>query len=88
MKTRHLLIPYFLFLISYSCPAQPKYEFRGVWIATVNNIDWPKSGQWDPESQKADFIRILDGHQKNGMNAMIVQSLAFMLFRILQIFVP
>ncbi len=53
--------------------AQPKYEFRGVWIATVNNIDWPAGGVIDPAKQKADFIRILDMHQKNGMNAMIVQ---------------
>ena len=53
--------------------AQPKYEFRGVWITTVNNIDWPQAGVKDPERQKADFIRILDMHQRNGMNAMIVQ---------------
>jgi uncharacterized lipoprotein YddW (UPF0748 family) len=53
--------------------AQPKYEFRGVWIATVDNIDWPTSGVWEPEKQKAEFIRILDMHQRNGMNAMIVQ---------------
>ncbi|HRF19960.1 MAG TPA: family 10 glycosylhydrolase, partial [Chitinophagaceae bacterium] len=53
--------------------AQPKYEFRGVWIATVNNIDWPPAGVTDPEKQKADYIRLLDLHQKNGMNAMIVQ---------------
>lgn len=53
--------------------AQPKYEFRGVWVATVSNIDWPRSGVTNPESQKADYIRLLDMHQKNGMNAMIVQ---------------
>ncbi len=53
--------------------AQPKYEFRGVWVASVNNIDWPKSGDTNPESQKADYIRLLEMHQKNGMNAMIVQ---------------
>ncbi len=53
--------------------AQPKYEFRGVWIATVNNIDWPAGGVTDPARQKADYIRLLDMHQKNGMNAMIVQ---------------
>lgn len=73
MKIRPYLLSFFLFFISYSSPAQPKYEFRGVWIATVANIDWPQSGQWDPAAQKADFIRILDEHQKNGMNAMIVQ---------------
>lgn len=53
--------------------AQPKYEFRGVWIATVNNIDWPTGGVTDPEKQKAHFIRLLEMHQKNGMNVMIVQ---------------
>ena len=53
--------------------AQPKYEFRGVWIATVNNIDWPTGGVSDPAIQKADYIRLLDMHQRNGMNAMIVQ---------------
>ena len=37
--------------------AQPKYEFRGVWIATVDNIDWPVRNMTDPENQKADFIR-------------------------------
>ena len=67
----YFLISYFLFLIS--LPGQPKYEFRGVWIATVDNIDWPQNGQWDPEKQKADFIRLLDMHQRNGMNAIIVQ---------------
>jgi uncharacterized lipoprotein YddW (UPF0748 family) len=53
--------------------AQPKHEFRGVWIATVANIDWPKGGVTDPVQQRADFINILDQHQRNGMNAMIVQ---------------
>lgn len=53
--------------------AQPKAEFRGVWITTVNNIDWPSAGITNPEGQKADFIRQLDMHQRNGMNAMIVQ---------------
>jgi len=52
--------------------AQPKYEFRGVWIATVDNIDWPPRGASTAE-QKADFIRQLDLHQKNGMNAVIAQ---------------
>ena len=53
--------------------AQPKYEFRGVWIATVDNIDWPPRGMVNSESQKAEFIRLLDMHKKNGMNAVIVQ---------------
>ena len=53
--------------------AQPKNEFRGVWIATVANIDWPLNKDYNPASQKAEFIRQLDLHKKNGMNAVVVQ---------------
>jgi len=53
--------------------AQPKYEFRAAWIATVDNIDWPDRGTTNSDSQKVQFIRMLDMHQRNGLNAMIVQ---------------
>jgi uncharacterized lipoprotein YddW (UPF0748 family) len=52
---------------------EPNYEFRGVWIASVDNIDWPLKGQYDVAAQKAEFIRQLDMHKANGMNAVIVQ---------------
>ncbi len=65
-----LFISFFTFLL---LNAQPKYEFRAVWIATVDNIDWPSYGNTNTESQKAEFIRILDMHQRNGMNAVVVQ---------------
>lgn len=68
---------FFLLVICYMLPivtiAQTKPEFRGVWVATVDNIDWPTKGNFDTESQKAEFIKLLDMHQRNGMNAMIVQ---------------
>jgi uncharacterized lipoprotein YddW (UPF0748 family) len=51
----------------------PKYEFRAVWIATVDNIDWPKRGQYNSDLQKQDFIRILDEHKRSNMNAVMVQ---------------
>ena len=55
--------------------AQPvrNFEFRGVWIATVENIDWPSKRGLPPETQQQEFIKILDMHQKNGMNAVVVQ---------------
>ena len=52
---------------------QPVHEFRGVWIATVDNIDWPLPKQYDAESQKKEFIRQLEMHRRNGMNAVVVQ---------------
>ncbi|MGA1379320.1 MAG: glycoside hydrolase family 10 protein [Chitinophagaceae bacterium] len=72
MKSQRILLALSL-LFSLFVAAQPKYEFRGVWIASVANIDWPKGGMTDPAAQRADFIRMLDQHQRNGMNAMIVQ---------------
>ncbi|MFM2137783.1 MAG: hypothetical protein RJA57_90 [Bacteroidota bacterium] len=61
-----------LLLLTLGLQAQPKYEFRGVWVATVNNIDWPTKGA-SPDTQRAEFIRLLDMHQRNGMNAIIAQ---------------
>lgn len=62
-----------LFLAATLVSAQPKNEFRGVWVATVDNIDWPTKGNYNTESQKAEFLRLLDMHQRNGMNAVVVQ---------------
>ncbi len=52
---------------------QPKTEFRGFWVATVVNIDWPKNGKDAIEKQKADYIEILDFYQELNFNAAIVQ---------------
>lgn len=76
MKTvNRVLIPAcIVFFFSNILNAQsPAKEFRGVWVATVDNIDWPSRGNFDSDSQKVEFIQLLDMHQQNGMNAMIVQ---------------
>jgi uncharacterized lipoprotein YddW (UPF0748 family) len=62
-----------LFFLSFIIQAQTKPEFRGVWVATVDNIDWPSRGNYNSDLQKLEFIKLLDMHQRNGMNAMIVQ---------------
>ena len=51
----------------------PKTEFRGVWIATVVNIDWPKNGLDNIEKQKKDYLEILNFYQNLNFNAVIVQ---------------
>ena len=59
----------------FAAPAGPVAtpEFRGVWVATVDNIDWPPRGVTNPAMQQEEFIRQLDMHKLNGMNAVIVQ---------------
>ena len=51
----------------------PKYEFRGVWVATVKNIDWPSKAGLSTEQQQIEIRDILDMHSKLGMNAVIMQ---------------
>lgn len=58
-------------LIAAAQPQVTKPEFRGVWIATVDNIDWPSKPVINSEVQKAEFIRLLEMHKQNKMNALI-----------------
>ncbi|MGZ4049395.1 MAG: glycoside hydrolase family 10 protein [Bacteroidia bacterium] len=67
------LLTFAVFILSQKLIAQPKYEFRGVWVATVDNIDFPSTKFLDTESQKAEFISLLEMHKRNGMNAVVVQ---------------
>ncbi|TGE15178.1 family 10 glycosylhydrolase [Hymenobacter elongatus] len=68
-----------LFLLLACSPATvaqdgpPKRELRGVWIATVENIDWPSSRTLTAEQQRREYRRILDVQQRNGINAVFVQ---------------
>ncbi len=73
MQKKYFLLISLVTLFGFSLKAQTKPEFRGVWVATVDNIDWPSKGNYFSDSQKVEFIRLLDMHQRNGMNAMIVQ---------------
>lgn len=73
-KVMNKIVPVIYFLISSILSvAQPRKEFRGVWVATVDNIDWPGKGNYNSDSQKVEFIRLLDMHQRNGINAIIAQ---------------
>ncbi len=51
----------------------PKYEMRGVWIATVLNIDWPSKPGLSTVQQQQEFINLLDEDKRIGINAVFVQ---------------
>lgn len=51
----------------------PKRQLRGVWIATVKNIDWPSRAGLAVERQKAEYVKILDAAVKRRLNAVFVQ---------------
>jgi uncharacterized lipoprotein YddW (UPF0748 family) len=62
-----------IFCVSANSQTTRNYEFRAVWVASVDNIDWPSSKNLSVAEQKAEYIKLLDMHQQNGMNAVIVQ---------------
>ena len=73
---KHLLVAAFLltgFFGPLHAQLPPKREFRAVWIATVENIDWPSRRGLPVEQQKQEFINLLNTQQRNGMNAVVVQ---------------
>ena len=51
----------------------PAEEFRGVWIATVNNIDYPKSPTPNSIAHEEQFKNLLNKFKSYGFNAAIVQ---------------
>ncbi|GGK87276.1 glycosyl hydrolase [Sphaerisporangium melleum] len=51
----------------------PKRQLRGVWIATVHNVDWPTKPGLTQARQQAEYLRILDNAVKRKLNAVFVQ---------------
>jgi uncharacterized lipoprotein YddW (UPF0748 family) len=56
-----------------SVASSPKREFRAVWIATVDNIDWPTKRGLPAEQQQAEFRAMIDQQRQAGFNAVVVQ---------------
>jgi len=48
-------------------------EFRGVWVATVGNIDWPSKPGLSTEQQQREALAILDTVSALRMNAVVFQ---------------
>src|SRR5205823_6524657 len=56
-----------------SGPPPVAREFRGVWVATVENIDWPSRPGLSTEQQKREMVAILDKCVELNLNAVIFQ---------------
>jgi len=53
-------------------PSPPR-EFRGVWVATVGNLDWPSRPGLTTKQQQAELIALLDRAAALRLNAIIFQ---------------
>jgi uncharacterized lipoprotein YddW (UPF0748 family) len=54
-------------------PPEPPREFRGVWMATVNNIDWPSKPGLPVAQQKTELRGLLERAQQLRLNAILFQ---------------
>ena len=50
----------------------PPRQLRGMWLTTVNNIDWPSQPGLDAETVKAEYQGWLDLAQRLNHNAIFV----------------
>lgn len=57
---------------SIELPPVPR-EFRGVWVATVANIDWPSRAGLPMDSVHAELIALMDRAQALHLNAIVLQ---------------
>jgi len=52
---------------------EPRRELRGVWVATVANIDWPSRPGLPADSQRAELLAIFDRAEALHLNAVVFQ---------------
>lgn len=76
-KLRNIVV-FLLFSLSVSglstMSASGLMPFRGAWIATVANIDWPsEQAIGDTERQKQEMLFLLDSLESIGINAIVFQ---------------
>jgi uncharacterized lipoprotein YddW (UPF0748 family) len=61
------------YVTSQSKPPEPLREFRGAWVATVANIDWPSRPGLPQAQLQAELLAILDRAVALRLNAIVLQ---------------
>src|SRR3954470_24343082 len=80
MSKRLLILTSIALLAVFGCshksaiePPPAMREFRGVWVATVDNIDWPSKKGISTEEQQTEMRAILDRCVELKLNAVVFQ---------------
>lgn len=63
----------FFSIVSYSYAQSKKRALRGLWVATVSNIDWPSQSGLSAAEQQAEMILMLDKMKDSYLNTVIFQ---------------
>jgi len=70
---RLIFFLWILLVVESGFAQSPAVEMRGVWIATVANIDWPSSKTLKTKDQKKEITEILDFYSKLNFNTIYLQ---------------
>ena len=54
-------------------PPAIQREMRGLWVATIANIDWPSRTTLSADQQRAELVSVLDRAAASGFNTIIFQ---------------
>ena len=67
------MIPHLLFALLVLPLAALANDFRGAWIASVHNINFPTSQGLSADAQRAQIVRLLDAAKRCRLNALMFQ---------------
>ncbi len=71
---KYLIVVFsFLILFKNNIAQTPSVEMRGVWIASISNLDWPSSNKLTVKEQKEEVVSILDFYEKHHFNCVFLQ---------------
>jgi uncharacterized lipoprotein YddW (UPF0748 family) len=73
MRRAFLLISLLTATASLAFSQSEKRALRGVWVATVANIDWPSRKGLSAEEQQREMTALLDGVKAHNMNTIVFQ---------------
>ncbi len=62
-----------VFLIVLALAVSAQAEFRGAWISSVHNLDWPSKKGLPAAQQKAELVRMLDSAKSLGLTDVFFQ---------------
>jgi uncharacterized lipoprotein YddW (UPF0748 family) len=66
-------VPQAVLPVGIAPPPDVPREFRGAWVATVANIDWPRPKVFEAEAQRAQARALASRAAQLGLNALLLQ---------------
>ncbi len=73
MRKKYITLLLIIFLSISVFGKKPKREMRAVWIATVDNIDWPSTKYLSSTEQRIEIMQMLDSLEKVKINTIFIQ---------------